>query len=286
VQLSKELLIRLKMAKGIGNQSIWQIVKAFENIKNNFKLTAEEIAKLARLNKTKQQFVTSFNAISEQEIEKILKTHKFFTIYDDAYPTLLREIYNAPTVLFYSGDLSLIKKKAISFVGSRTATLIGLNSCRKLIEELPKSLVIVSGGAKGIDTMSHESAISCKKRTISIIGSGLNVNYPKENQKLFQHLKKDELVLSEYLNDELPLRHHFPERNRIIAGISMGTVVIEAKERSGSLITCERALEEGREIFAVPSEILSNNSNGCHKLIQQGAKCVYQATDIISEVLI
>ncbi|MDR0614370.1 MAG: DNA-processing protein DprA [Lactobacillales bacterium] len=283
MQLSTEMLVRLKLAKGISNLGIWQIIKALRDFELAGELTAYEIAELAGLRKTRWSFITSFNEM-EEKVDSVIKTHSLITIYDEFYPPLLREMYNAPVVLFYKGKKELLKTSALSFVGSRKATKVGLTSCKKLIQELPQHFTIVSGLAKGIDAMSHKAAIMCGKRTISVIGSGLDVVYPKANQALFDYLSKDELIISEYLNGTLPLKHHFPERNRIIAGLSMGTVVFEAKQRSGSLITCERAMEEGREVFAVPGEILTGNSNGCHQLIQQGAKCVFSAKDILAEI--
>ncbi|MDR0691206.1 MAG: DNA-processing protein DprA [Streptococcaceae bacterium] len=283
MQLSTEMLVRLKLAKGIGNLGIWQIIKALHDFELEGELTAYEIAELAGLRKTRWSFITSFNEV-EEKVSFVMDTHLLITIYDELYPPLLKEMYNAPVILFYKGKKDLLKTSTLSFVGSRRATKVGLASCRKLIQELPKHFTIISGLARGIDAMSHKAAVMCGKRTISVIGSGLNVVYPKENQTLFDYLSKEELVISEYLNGTPPLKHNFPERNRIIAGLSMGTVVIEAKQRSGSLITCERAMEEGREVFAVPGEILTGNSNGCHQLIQQGAKCVFSVEDILAEI--
>ncbi|MDR1521600.1 MAG: DNA-processing protein DprA [Streptococcaceae bacterium] len=284
MQLSTEMLVHLKLTKGIDNLGVWQIIKGLHDFKLNGELTAYEIAELAGLKKSHWSFITSFNEVEEKDIQFVINTHSLITIYDDFYPPLLKEMYNAPVLLFYKGNKEFLKLNNLSFVGSRKATKIGLASCRKLIQELPKHFTIVSGLAKGIDAMSHKVAVECGKKTISVIGSGLDVVYPKENQALFDYLSKEELVISEYLNGTPPLKHHFPQRNRIIAGLSMGTIVIEAKKRSGSLITCERAMEEGREVFAVPGEILTGNSNGCHQLIQQGAKCVFSAKDILSEI--
>ncbi|MDR3156542.1 MAG: DNA-processing protein DprA [Lactobacillales bacterium] len=284
MQLSTEMLVRLKLSKGIGNLGIWKIVKAFDELDLDGELSAYEMADLAGLTKTRWSFINSFTMIRMEEIEKVRQTHQMLTIYSDNYPQLLNEIYNAPVILFYMGKKELLQSVLISFVGSRKATSVGLASCQRLIMELPEKFTIVSGFAKGIDAMSHRVAVKSEKRTIAVVGSGLDMAYPKENQKLFDYLCREELVISEYLNGTPPLRHHFPERNRIIAGLSMGTVVIEAKKRSGSLITCERAMEEGREVFVVPGEILTGNSNGCHQLIQQGAKCVCSAEDILVEI--
>lgn len=154
----------------------------------------------------------------------------------------------------------------------------------KLIEELKQSFVIVSGLARGVDTSSHVAAIKQQTPTIAVIGNGLDINYPKENRKLQEYLATHELVLSEYLVGEPPLKFHFPERNRIIAGLSRGIVVVEAKQRSGSLITSRYALEGNREVFAVPGDILNRNASGCNQLIQQGAaKLITHGQDILDE---
>ena len=141
----------------------------------------------------------------------------------------------------------------------------------------------MSGLARGIDTAAHIASLKNGGKTIAVIGTGLNHFYPKENRQLQNYIAKNHLLLSEYNPDQPALKYHFPERNRIIAGLAGAVLVAEAKMRSGSLITCERALEEGRDIFAVPGSILDGKSDGCHHLIQEGAKCVISGFDILSE---
>ncbi|MDR1606233.1 MAG: DNA-processing protein DprA [Streptococcaceae bacterium] len=206
-----------------------------------------------------------------------------FSINDAVYPESLREIYNPPVLLFYQGDLTLLEQPKLAFVGSRACSRKGVSSVQKIIKDLGARCVIVSGLARGIDTASHIAAMKNGGQTIGIIGTGLDVSYPRENRQLQAYLATHQLLLTEYGASEKPLAYHFPERNRIIAGLSRGVVVTEAKLRSGSLITCERAMEEGRDVFAIPGNITDGLSDGCHHLIQEGAKLVYQGQDILIE---
>lgn len=214
-----------------------------------------------------------------QEFEKFPS----FSILDDVYPWDLSEIYNPPVLLFYKGNLDLLKLPKVAVVGSRNSSRVGSQSVQKIIKELNNELVIVSGLARGIDTSAHMAALQNGGRTIAVIGTGLDVFYPRENKKLQSYLGEHHLVLSEYSSEAEPLKFHFPERNRIIAGLCRGVIVADAKMRSGSLITCERAMEEGRDVFAIPGSILDGRSDGCHHLIQEGAKCITSGADVLSE---
>ncbi|WP_374285834.1 DNA-processing protein DprA [Lactococcus sp.] len=206
-----------------------------------------------------------------------------FSINESIYPERLKQIYNPPFLLFYQGNLELLKRQKVAFVGSRACSENGQAAVQKIIRELQNKLVIVSGLARGIDAASHVAAIKNAGQTIAVIGTGLQVAYPKENRPIQEYMCQKHLVLSEYGPDEKPLKYHFPDRNRIIAGLARGVVVIEAKMRSGSLITCERAMEEGRDVYAVPGQIKDSYSEGCHYLIQQGAKLVFRGHDILEE---
>ena len=206
-----------------------------------------------------------------------------FSILDDIYPTTLKQIYNPPVLLFYQGDLELLEKSKLAVVGTRNASENGIQSVQKIIKELNNRFVIVSGMARGIDTVAHIASLKNGGQTIAVIGTGLDKVYPKENKELQHYIGKHQLVLTEYEPNAQPLKYHFPERNRIIAGLAEGLVVCEAKIRSGSLITCERALEEGREVYAIPGSIVDGKSDGCHHLIQEGAKCITSGLDILSD---
>lgn len=206
------------------------------------------------------------------------------TILDEAYPDILLHISNPPIVLYGLGDISLLKTFSLSIVGSRKPSNYGLKQARKIAYDLAKeNVTIVSGMALGIDGQSHWGALDAGGSTIAILGSGINRAYPKRHLSLYQKIAEHGLILSEYPPDSLPLARHFPERNRIIAGLSYGTLVVEAKIRSGTMITAKYAAEEGREVFALPGDITREESQGPHYLISNGAKLVSCIEDILLE---
>lgn len=210
---------------------------------------------------------------------------KVLTILDGAYPQRLKEIYLPPIVLFYRGNLSLINQRAVAIVGSRDYSKYAKECICELIPSLVKEdIVVISGLARGVDTLAHEETLKANGNTIAVIGSGLDVVYPPENSKLYDVIAKRGLILSEYPLQSRPLKFHFPYRNRIIAGLSHGVCVIEAKEKSGSLITANLALSENREVFAVPGSIFSTHSKGTNSLIEAGA-CLVSSGETISKNL-
>lgn len=209
---------------------------------------------------------------------------KIVTLTDADYPLLLREIIDPPPILTYDGRLDSLSP-CISIVGSRKATTYGLNTAEHLASRLAKyGLTIVSGMARGIDSAAHIGALNSGGATIAVLGSGLNKIYPRENKDLYKRIRNNGAVLSEFKLDAPPLPGHFPVRNRIIAGLSTGTVVVEAAKRSGSLITARLSNEYNREVFAVPGSIGSSKSRGTHALLKQGAKLVETHMDIIDEL--
>lgn len=218
---------------------------------------------------------------------KRLQEHKVkvITILDGGYPQRLKEIYLPPIVLFYRGNLSLINQRAVAVVGSREHSKYAKDCIREIIPALVKDdIVVISGLARGVDTLAHEETLKGNGKTIAVIGSGLDVVYPLENSKLYDLIAKRGLILSEYPLQSRPLKFHFPYRNRIIAGLSHGVCVIEAKEKSGSLITANLALSENREVFAVPGSIFSIHSKGTNSLIEAGA-CLVSSGETISKNL-
>lgn len=220
------------------------------------------------------------------EIKKLQEQKvKVITILDGGYPQRLKEIYLPPIVLFYRGNLSLINRRAVAIVGSRDHSKYAKDCIHELIPVLVNDdVVVVSGLARGVDTLAHEETLKANGSTIAVIGSGLNVVYPSENSKLYDVIAKRGLILSEYPLQSRPLKFHFPYRNRIIAGLSHGVCVIEAKEKSGSLITANLALSENREVFAVPGSIFSIHSKGTNSLIEAGA-CLVSSGETISKNL-
>ncbi len=212
---------------------------------------------------------------------------RMVTIFEPEYPSMLRETYMPPWVLYVKGDLSLLAKQhKLAVVGSRQATIYGQKTIEKLFPGLIENqIVIVSGLATGIDAYAHQKAIQLGGKTIGVIAGGFEYLYPKENEKLAYAMMKNHLVISEYPIHTRPQKWHFPLRNRIIAGMCQATLVIEAKQRSGSLITANYAVQEGRDVFAVPGHILGPHSTGTNELIQQGAKLIISSQDILDEII-
>jgi DNA processing protein len=223
-----------------------------------------------------------------KEYEKKLKEMNitYFTVVDTEYPSSLSEIYESPWVVFSRGDLSLLQRPSLAIVGSRKTTHYGRMVTEKLVPDLvQKGWVIVSGLALGIDAVSHDSCLKAQGMTIGVLGSGIDTIYPKQNKHLYQKIMDKGLLLSEYPPGTAPHPSYFPQRNRIIAGLSYGVVVIEATKKSGSLITAHCALEQGREVFAIPGSIFDQQSVGTNLLIQQhGAKLVTHPKDIVEEL--
>lgn len=201
---------------------------------------------------------------------------------DPEYPALLGQIFRPPAVLFYRGRLQPAAHR-LAVVGSRRLSAYGRSAAEALALALAKrGVTVVSGAARGIDSAAHRGALQAG-RTVAVLGCGVDVVYPPENRKLLDAIAEQGAVLSEYAPGTRPSPAFFPARNRIISGLSLGTIVVEAAERSGSLITAEMALSEGRDVFAVPGSIYSATSQGCHRLIQQGAKLVTKAQDVLDE---
>jgi DNA processing protein len=203
---------------------------------------------------------------------------------DDDYPASLREIYDPPLILYVRGEITAKDKNAVAMVGSRQTTHYGLETARKLSYQLAYvGVTVVSGGARGIDTAAHQGALSAKGRTIAVLGTGINLIFPTENAELFERIAANGAVITQFPFNRPADKQSFPIRNRIVAGMTLGTVVVEANLSSGALITANFATEYGRQIFAVPGRIDSPRSKGCHDLIKKGAKLCESVEDILSE---
>lgn len=203
---------------------------------------------------------------------------------DENYPAMLREIYDPPLVLYVKGGLSARDKNAVAMVGSRQTTHYGIETTRKLAYQLGYvGVTVVSGGARGIDTALHQGALSAKGRTICVLGTGINIVFPPENRALFERIAANGALITQFPFNRNADRQSFAIRNRIVAGMTLGTVVVEADLHSGALITSNFATEYGRQVFAVPGRIDSPRSKGCHDLIKKGAKLCEGAEDILSE---
>ncbi len=205
---------------------------------------------------------------------------------DELYPKLLQEIYDPPLVLFTQGDNKLLNYNQLAIVGSRSATISGRDSATKLAKQLVEhDLTITSGLALGIDAAAHRGALQAGGYTIAVVATGLDKVYPARHKQLSQEiLQSGGLIVSEFVPGTLPKAGHFPKRNRIISGLSQGVLVVEAEIRSGSLITARCALEQGRDVYAIPGSINNSMAKGCHWLIKQGAKLVEDCADIVEEL--
>lgn len=205
------------------------------------------------------------------------------TLFDPEYPDLLKEIYDPPAVLYCKGKLAILKnKKVLSVVGTRRPTAYGMRALEKIVPPLVEAgWTIVSGLAYGIDARAHELALN--GMTIAVLGSGIENIYPAANRPLAEQIASQHLLVTEYVPQQKPAPWQFPARNRIISGLARATLVIEAREKSGTLITADQALEQGRDVYAVPGSIFAACSSGTNRLIQQGAKAVLSAEDIFCE---
>ena len=203
---------------------------------------------------------------------------------DDDYPELLRQIYDPPIVLYMRGTFTAKDKNAVAVVGSRQTTHYGQEVARKLGYQLAYlGVTVISGGARGIDTATHQGALAAKGRTVAVLGTGINIVFPPENAALFERIAENGAVMTQFPFNRSADKQSFPIRNRIVAGMTLGTVVVEANLASGALITANFATEYGRQVFAVPGRIDSPRSKGCHDLIKKGAKLCEGAEDILSE---
>ena len=225
----------------------------------------------------------------KEKVDDELKEHlfkelksKYTTIISDDYPAALKEINCPPFVLFYYGDLNLVNTKCIGVIGMRQPSDYGIEVTKTIVSKLVlENYTIVSGMALGIDAMAHQSAMNVLGKTIAVLGSGIDNCYPLKNKAIYEIMKVNQLVISEYPGNLIPKKINFPRRNRIISGLSESILVTEANERSGTMITVGHALEQGKDIYCIPNRI--NDSSGCNRLIQQGAKLVMDISDIVDD---
>ena len=211
--------------------------------------------------------------------------HHVVTFHDARYPERLKTIPSAPPLLFVRGDPDFLQLPQLAMVGSRTPTASGRKTAHEFARHLSQAgITITSGLARGIDAASHQGALECLAGTVALVAHGLDIVYPAEHRKLAEAISQNGAVVSEHPIGTRPLKAYFPRRNRIISGLSLGTLVVEAALKSGSLITTKHALEQGREVFAIPGSIHNPLARGCHRLIRQGAKLVETADDILEEI--
>lgn len=280
--------LALTQIKDFGSVLIKKLFLKFGSAKRIFDADIMEVASVEGIGRERAKNLKNFNGW--EGVDKILKLCekrgiKIFSLHDPQYPELLREIHDPPPVLFCRGEIKPEDHIALAVVGSRRPTEYGRKVTERIASELAScGITIVSGLARGIDSLAHASAISQGGRTIAVLGSGVSFIYPPENRTLAEKILKNGAILSEFLPDEGPRKENFPRRNRIISGMSIGTLITEAGINSGALITAGFALEQGREVFAIPGNITSKNSEGTNLLIQNGAKLVTKLQDIVEEI--
>lgn len=279
--------IALKSVAGVGNITFPALVDEFGSLPAIFAAPVSQLSEIPGISKNIAIAIAGFKDWEKvkAELELIDKNEiKIITYQDELYPVKLMNIYDRPPFLYVRGNLNKDDIN-IAVVGSRLASTYGKYTTEKISRELAlKGLTIVSGMARGIDSVAHRGALTAHGRTIAVLGSGLDVIYPPENKKLFTDIIQNGAVISEFPLGTPPRSANFPTRNRIISGMSYGVVIVEAGEKSGSLITARLALEQGREVFAVPGSIDSAGSRGTNKLIKQGAKLIENTDDILEEI--
>ncbi|PQP80599.1 DNA-protecting protein DprA [Paenibacillus sp. PCH8] len=280
------ILIGLHEMEGIGKKTISKLISGQHQLSDllNYEIGDWVAAGLRKDQALRLAHQFDVNWIESRREQVYQQGIEVITYLDQNYPILMKETVQPPWVMYGRGDLSLLHNSSIAMVGTRMPTVYGRKVGEKMAEQLCSAgLTIVSGLARGIDSACHEAVLRAKGKTIAVFGTGIDHIYPLENTSLAERIAETGLLLSEYPPGTRARQGLFPERNRIIAGLTLGTLVVEADIRSGSLITADAALEAGRDVFAVPGPITSPKSRGAHNLIRQGAKLVTCAADILEE---
>lgn len=288
--MSNKYWVWLSSIDNLSLDTIYKLLKIFKEPERIWYLDKKDLEKI---NLNKEDIDRILNIYYKQNLDNIMyyiKKNNIITvsINDENYPNSLKNIYDPPILLYLKGNIDLIYKKSISIIGCRLCSSYGKVVTKKFAYNLAKkNITIISGLARGIDTYAHIGALEANGNTIAVLGSGIDVIYPKKNENLYNSIiKNNGLIISEYIIGTKPIPINFPKRNRIISALSSGVLVTEAKIRSGSFITVDFALEQGKEIFAVPGNINSVNSEGTNSLIKQGAKLVTSVDDILDELIL
>jgi len=278
--------ISLNMAF-IGFKTLEKLLEVFKTPENILKQKANHLKTVEGVGEEKAERITSLaNGIqAKAEIEKAKKLGvEILTLEKENYPSILKQIYDPPIILYARGNFRESDKNSIAIIGSRRTSVQGRLNAQKFAYEIAASgWTIVSGLARGIDTAAHMGALRSHGRTIAVLGSGIDVMYPAENKELADNISKNGVLLSEFPFGTQPLRENFPRRNRIVSGLSKAIVVVEASEKSGALITAGFALEQGREVFVIPGDVSIPTTRGSHLLLKDGANLALTPDDILAE---
>lgn len=283
--------IWLSRIEGLGPIKIKKLLEIYKTPEQIWKLSKKELVGIKGIGEKLAEKILDLSY--RENLNKYISYMQKYdigiiTIQDENYPEKLKHIYDSPVMLYYRGNKELLSNcKIVAMVGCRECSEYGKYVSKKFSYELAKKgICIISGMAKGIDSYSHLGCIGAGGKTIAVLGSGIDQIYPKENTALYnQILKTDGLILSEYVIGTKPTKLNFPARNRIISGLSDSVIVVEAKEKSGTLNTVDFALEQGKDVFVIPGNITSSNSVGTNELIKQGAKCITCVEDVRNEMM-
>ncbi|MDA2933743.1 DNA-processing protein DprA [Acidobacteria bacterium AH-259-D05] len=279
--------LALSLVPGLGTRCLNQLIQKCGPPNELLKLSSRKLAQLS-LSDEIRAFISSGCALraADQAIQDAKgRGIDILSIFDEEYPHLLKQIFDPPAILYWYGNLAVLCRPSIAVVGSRRCSVYGKEVTQKITRELsPLGICIVSGMARGIDSQAHVGAFQGGGTTVAVLGNGVDVIYPRENRRLYHRICKEGCIISEFPCGSFPAPQNFPIRNRIISGLCYGTVITEASEFSGSLITARLTLEQDRELWAVPGNIVNPGSYGPNYLIKQGAKIVLDTQDILEEL--
>lgn len=281
--------INLSLVPGLGLGGYWRLIEHFHSPAEVLRASKKDLLNVKGIQERQVSALFSLmdnHNRGEKELERLAALGGVaLSFEDEGYPALLRQLVDPPPVLYIQGRSGLLSSPGVAVVGSRAATSYGRKTAFNLGRSLAAlSVTVISGLALGIDTESHLGALAGQGNTVAILGCGLDVVYPRQNQSLYKQIAEHGALVTEYPLGTRPDGFRFPARNRIIAGLSQGVIVVEAAKKSGSLITAQMALDCGREVFAVPGQVDSCKSEGAHWLLQQGAKLVQRVEDIVVEL--
>ncbi len=278
--------VTLALVPGIGRARLDALLRAFGSARQALEASQRDLAAVPGMSVAA---ATAVRAASRDKARRVVASNSrlggvVLTPGDPRFPARLREIPAAPTLLFALGDLSLLQHPAVAIVGSRTHTRYGAEACRLFAAGAARAgLVVVSGMARGLDAVAHTACLDADGRTVGVLGNGLGVVYPSANRELYDRMARGGCLITEFPPGDRPNAGSFPRRNRLISGLARATLVVEAGKRSGALITADCALDQGREVLAVPGPITSPASSGCNRLVQAGAKAALGLHDLLEE---
>ena len=291
-QNSVEGWLSLHHTPGVGSATFHVLLNTFGTVDAALNASHKQLSALAIKPAIKVEVIKALNKQTKPDISADINwlaedNHHIITFFDEAYPARLKELPDAPPILYVRGDIDYLIQPQLAMVGSRNPTAAGRSTAREFAQHLSNAgITITSGLASGIDGASHEGALQGLAGTIAVVAHGLDIVYPAQHQKLAQQITEHGAVISEMPIGTQPQPGLFPRRNRLISALALGTLVVEAAQKSGSLSTARYAIEQNREVFAIPGSIHNPMARGCHQLIRQGAKLVETASDILEELCI